>query len=62
MNLGLHAAETGAGKDVDNATERHSQPWHRHPVGKIEEAVRACVVIAHAVEWHAQPVDLTQPM
>lgn len=62
MNLCLHVVAAGAGKDVDDAAERHGQPWHHHPVGKMQEAIRARAVIAHAVERHTEPVQLTQPM
>lgn len=46
---------------MDAAAEGHRQPWHYHPVGKIQEAVRAGVVVAHVVEWQAEPVQLAQP-
>lgn len=62
MNLSLHVVGAGAGQDGDDAVEWHGQPWHRHPVGKIQEAVRAGAVVSHAVEWRAEPVELAQPM
>lgn len=62
VNFSLHVAGAGAGQDMDNAVEWHGQPWHHHPVGKIQEAIRACVVVADVEEWHAKPVQLTQPM
>lgn len=62
LNLGLHVVGAGARQDMDNAAERHVQPWHHHPIGKIQEAVRARVVVLHVVERLAEPMQLTQPM